>query len=103
MESHKFLSNFGLINNCTISFISLFKVIKQPVRSIPIKCDSLIQASRKRGKGNQKDHFWKIDIWRGYLGRSPTKNKHRAYKKLELARHHETYESNGSLHPNKST
>jgi hypothetical protein len=68
-------------------------------RSIPGRCASLILTSNKRGKGHQKDHFWPIGLWRGDLGRSLTKQKPGAYKKLELTRPHATIESNGSLHP----
>ena len=59
--------------------------------------------SNKRGKEHQKDHFWPTKLWRGDHGRSPTKKKPRAYKKLESTRPHVNDESNGSLHSKKFT
>jgi hypothetical protein len=72
-------------------------------RHTPIKYASMIQTSSKRGKGHHKDHFWQAELWRGDLGRLPTKQKPRAYKKLESTRHHATSKSNSYFHPKKFT
>jgi hypothetical protein len=51
-------------------------------RSIPTRCASLILTSNKRGKGHQKDHFWPARLWRGDLGRSPTKQNPEVIRNL---------------------